>query len=111
MPTRTQSAAKRRAHAAQRGPVARNRIKLSTTVAPENFSFLESMVNEGGAGSIADAVDIAIARLRRTENRVRLEAATAKYFDGLSSTSLSEENDLARRLYKASGTVDVDLEP
>jgi hypothetical protein len=52
-------------------------MKLSTTVAAENFTFLETMVSTGRTDSIAEAVDLAIARLRRVENRDRLGAATA----------------------------------
>jgi len=89
----------------------RNRLKLSTTVAAENFSFLESMVSSGRAESIAGAVDLAIARLRRTENRARLEAATVAYFDGLAPEAQAEEQKLARLLHGSAASVDFDLEP
>jgi hypothetical protein len=90
---------------------ARNRMKLSTTVAAENFTFLESMVSTGRTESIAEAVDLAIARLRRVENRARLEAATAAYFDGLSPDAQAEEQRLAQRLHLSGGSLDFDLEP
>jgi hypothetical protein len=89
----------------------RNRIKLSTTVAAENFTFLESMVKTGRTGSIAEAVDMAIARLRRVENRARLEAATAAYFAGQSPQAQAEEQALARQLHLSAASVDFDLEP
>jgi hypothetical protein len=89
----------------------RNRMKLSTTVAAENFTFLESMVGTGRADSIAEAVDLAIERLRRVENRVRLEAATTAYFAGLSTEAEAEETALAGRLHASGGSVDFDLEP
>ncbi len=89
---------------------ARNRIKLSTTVAWENFSFLETMVSTGRTGSIAEAVDLAIVRLRRVENRARLERATAAYFDGLGPEAQTEERVLAKQLHSSAG-VDFDLEP
>lgn len=94
-------------------PVGRtpNRAKLSTTVAAENFAFLEALVNDGRTGSIAEAVDLAIARLRREENRQRLERATAEYFDGLSPEARIEEDALARQLHSSAGSVDFDLEP
>jgi hypothetical protein len=41
------------------------------------------MVGSGRSGSIAEAVDLAIYSLRRAHNRVRLEIATAEYFDKL----------------------------
>jgi hypothetical protein len=89
----------------------RNRMKLSTTVAAENFTFLESMVSMGRTGSIAEAVDLAIARLRRVENRARLEAATAAYFDGLGPEAQAEEQSLAEHLYLSTASLDFDLEP
>lgn len=86
-------------------------MKLSTTVALENFTFLESMVSTGRTGSIAEAVDLAIERLRQVENRSRLEAATAEYFDGMSPEAQTEEQALARQLYRSARSVDFDLEP
>jgi len=89
----------------------RNRMKLSTTVAAENFAFLETMVSSGRTDSVAEAVDLAIARLRRVENRARLEAATAAYFDGLSPKAEVEERRLGSLLHASAGSVDFDLEP
>ena len=86
-------------------------MKLSTTVAAENFTFLESMVGTGRADSIAEALDLAIERLRRVENRARLEAATTAYFAGLSPETEAEETALAARLHASAGSVDFDLEP
>jgi hypothetical protein len=86
-------------------------MKLSTTVAADNFSFLETMVSTGRTDSIAEAVDLAIARLRRVENRARLEAATAEYFDGLTPEAQVEEKAMARLLHLSAESVDFDLEP
>jgi hypothetical protein len=77
----------------------------------ENFNFLEALVSRGRTESIAEAVDMAIAQLRRSENRARLEAATTLYFDGLSGHAQAEENELARRLHSSSIGLDFDLEP
>jgi len=89
----------------------RNRTKLSTTVAADNFTFLETMVSSGRSDSIAEAVDLAIARLRRMENRSRLERATAEYFDGLTAKAQAEEQVLAQLLHKSAGSMDFDREP
>jgi len=86
-------------------------MKLSTTVAAENFTFLETMVSTGRTDSIAEAVDMAIARLRRVENRARLEAATAGYFAGLSPEAEAEEQTLAQLLHLSAAGVDFDREP
>jgi hypothetical protein len=96
---------------ARRTVSGRNRMKLSTTVAAENFTFLESMVSAGRTDSIAEAVDLAIERLRRVENRARLEAATTAYFAGLSPEAEAEETVLAGLLHVSAGSVDFDLEP
>lgn len=89
----------------------RNRAKLSTTVAPENFAFLQSLVSNGHAESIAGAVDIAISRVRLAENRARLERATAAYFDGLAPEALTEEDSMGRHLHLSAGGIDFDREP
>ena len=67
------------------------RRKLSTTISRENYAFLESLVNDGEAGSIAEAVDWAVAYLRRSRSRMLLEQATAAYFDSLSLAGRAEE--------------------
>ncbi|MGB6687718.1 MAG: hypothetical protein WBE76_07735 [Terracidiphilus sp.] len=85
-------------------------MKLSTTVAADNFAFLEAMVKTGRTDSIAEAVDLAIARSRRIENRARLEAATEQYFAALSGEAHKEEQDLAEQLNLGSREIDVDLE-
>ncbi|HEY1209343.1 MAG TPA: hypothetical protein VGE85_08235 [Terracidiphilus sp.] len=89
----------------------RNRTKLSTTVAADNFTFLETMVSSGRSDSIAEAVDLAIARLRQMENRSRLERATTDYFDGLPAKAQAEEQALARQLHLSARSVDFDREP
>jgi len=89
----------------------RNRTKLSTTVAVENFTFLETMVSTGRSDSIAEAVDLAIARFRQMENRSRLERATADYFNGLTSRAQADEQALARNLHLSARRVDFDHEP
>ena len=89
----------------------RSRMKLSTTVAAENFTFLESMVRFGRTNSIAEAVDLAITRLRRLENRTRLEAATTEYFAGLTPKAEAEEQKLANLLHSTASSLDFDLEP
>jgi hypothetical protein len=87
------------------------RAKLSTTVAPENYKFLETLVESGKASSLAEAVDNAVAHLRRVQNRRGLAAATTAYFDSLSPEAVAEENALAESLHHAARGIDFDLEP
>ena len=113
MPSQAKHTQQRHTRSAKAGRPGRprSRTKLSTTVAAENFAFLETMVGSGRSGSIAEAVDLAIYSLRRAHNRVRLESATAEYFDKLPNEAHKEENDLANRLYAATEGLDFDLEP
>jgi len=84
------------------------RTKLSTTVAPENYRYLEALVESGRAGNLAAAVDLAIRRARRLENRQRLAAATTAYFENLSPEAIEEERTLGRALTSAAAGIDVD---
>jgi hypothetical protein len=92
-------------------PRKHRRAKLSTTVAPENFAFLEAMVGSGRADSIADAVDLALSHFRQLENRARLDRATAAYFEALSPQAQAEERTLAQRFAGTNRDLDFDLEP
>jgi len=94
----------------RRAARAHHRAKLSTTVAAENFAFLETLVTSGRTDSIARAVDLAIARLRRAEDRRRLERATAAYFNGLDPKTQAEEERLAHQLHASARGLDFDRE-
>jgi hypothetical protein len=86
------------------------RAKLSTTVAPETYKFLEQKVRSGKAATLAEALDAAVARLRRLENRARLAQATAAYFADLDSQTLAEDNALAGDMAAAARGMDFDRE-
>ncbi len=87
------------------------RAKLSTTVAPETYRYLASLVESGRAGSLAEAVDEAVEFFRRNDNRRRLARATAEYFDGLSPEAMAEENTLGKSLGEAAKGIDFDRDP
>lgn len=82
------------------------RRKVSTTVAPESLAYLQSLIRRGKARNLAHAVDVAVARARRAENRARLESDTAAYFAGLSSRARKEEARLEAVLGQGSDEVD-----
>jgi len=86
------------------------RAKVSTTVASENYKYLEKKVAAGEARSIADAIDQSIAALRRLDNRRRLAAATSNYFNSLGSEAASEENAIGHGLASAAKEIDFDSE-
>ena len=87
-----------------------NRRKISTTVAPETDTFLKSLIRQGKASSLAEAVDRAVGVARRMEARRRLEAATAAYYASLSGDALEEEKKLELAVGGASSLVDFDAE-
>ena len=86
------------------------REKLSTTVSPETYEFLKQMVDQGKAATIAEALDIAIAAVRRLDNRRRLAAATTRYFEEMGPKAATEERSLAGDLAAASGRINFDDE-
>ncbi len=87
---------------------AKNRYKLSTTVSPETRDYLTALVKRGKAGSLAEAVDFAVRRARRAENRARLERDTAAYFAALSSKAAREEKQLGETLGEMADEVDLE---
>jgi hypothetical protein len=87
-----------------------NRAKLSTTIAPENFQYLESLVRSGKARNLAEALDITLQRSRKLDNRRRLESATAAYFDGLPREARAEEEELEAALSHSASGIDFDRE-
>lgn len=92
-------------------PARLNRQKISTTIAPETLAYLEQLVDSGRAANLAEAIDLAITRLRAVENRKRLERDTAAYFDQMSEAEFSEDQRLASALASSARGLDVDREP
>ena len=87
------------------------RAKVSTTVAHDNYEFLERQVASGQARSLGDALDQSIAALRRLHNRKRLAAATRNYFNSMTHEAAVEERSLGRDLASAAEDIDFDREP
>lgn len=92
------------------GPAKITREKLSTTVSPETYEFLQNMVNQGEAATLAEALDAVVTRVRRLENRKRLAVATSAYFEQLDPKAAREEIDLAQDLGWARSKIDFDTE-
>lgn len=87
-----------------------NRRKISTTVAQETETFLKSLIHQGKASSLAEAIDRTVAVVRRAESRNRLEAATAAYYASLSGDELAAEKKLELAVGGVSSLVDFDGE-
>ena len=88
-----------------------SRHKISTTVSPTTFAYLQRLVDGGQTHTLADAIDLAIERLLAYENRERLANDTAAYFDNLSPEALEEENRLGAALASSAKGIDFDREP
>ena len=84
------------------------RHKLSTTIAPESYEYLQRQVETGKVNTLADAIDNLVATVRRLENRIRLERETAAYFQNLSPQALAEEQKLESALSESAAAVDFD---
>jgi hypothetical protein len=84
------------------------RKKLSTTISPEGYAFLRSLIRSGRAESLAQAVDLALEEVRQIENRRKLERATAEYYANASQEAIDEENDLATAFSATAGEIDID---
>ncbi len=84
---------------------AQARQKLSTTIAPESYQYLQRQVDSGKANTVADAIDNLVATVRRLENRLRLERETAAYFQGLSPDALTSERELESVLFESAAAV------
>jgi hypothetical protein len=92
-------------------PVRITREKISTTISSATLAYLEQLVENGDARTLADAIDLAVQKLLIYENRERLANDTAAYFEGLSPEALEEENQLAEALSSSVKGIDFDREP
>ena len=86
------------------------RAKLSTTVSHETYAFLQRMVKRGQAATLGEALDKAIQKVRRVENRKHLADATVRYFEQLGPEIMVEENALAEDMMSAARTTHFDKE-
>lgn len=86
------------------------RAKLSTTVSPRTYEFLDQMVKRGQAANLAEALDKTIDKLRKIENQRRLAEATTRYFEQLDPKTAAAENALAADMMSAAARIDFDEE-
>lgn len=91
----------------RRAPEAQRRKKISTTIAPEGYAFLERLIESGKAVNLAEAIDLVLDEYRRADNRARLERATTAYYDSLTPEEVEEENQLGQAI-SASNVLDLD---
>ena len=87
------------------------RQKISTTIAPKTAAYLQQLIENSEATTLAEAVDLVIERLLVYENRERLARDTAAYFDGRSPEEAAEEERLGEALTASVKGIDFDREP
>lgn len=84
------------------------RQKISTTVSPRSFEYLDRQIREGKAHTLAEALDTAIEQLLVYENRERLARDTEAYFNNMTEEEAAEEQRLGAALAQSSIGVDFD---
>ena len=84
------------------------RRKLSMTIAPQSYAYLQRLVKRGEARNLSRAAELAIERLHRAENRARLERDTAAYFAALSGKAAAEESRLEQALGQSIDEIDLE---
>lgn len=82
------------------------RQKISTTISPQTLEFLEQLVKSGETHTMAEALDLAIARLLTYENRERLASDTDAYYANMTDAEASEERRLEAALSQTSQGID-----
>ncbi len=89
-------------------PGTAHKKKLSTTISSESYEYIERQIASGRASTVAEVVDRALERMRRTENRLKLERDTAAYFNTLSPSAAREEAELGAALGRMADEIDFD---
>jgi hypothetical protein len=84
------------------------RQKISTTVSSSTSAYLEQLIQDGHARTLADAVDLAIERLLVYENRERLANDTTAYFENMTEEEAAEEQKLEAALSQSASGINFD---
>lgn len=84
------------------------RQKISTTISSSALAYLEELIRDGEAQTLAGAIDLAVERLLVYENRERLANDTAAYFANLTDEEAAEEQRLESALSQSASGVDFD---
>ena len=84
------------------------RKKISTTISPEGYAFLRSLVRGGRARNLAEAVDLVLEEVRQSNGRESLERATAEYFKNRTVEEIAEDQALESALTGAAAEIDFD---
>jgi len=84
------------------------RQKISTTISSSTLAYLEQLIRNGQARTLAEATDLAVERLLIYENRERLANDTAAYFENMTEEEAAEEQKLEAALSQSAGGINFD---
>lgn len=84
------------------------RQKISTTISAQSLAYLDELIQKGKARTLAEAIDLAIEQLLVYENRERLAADTAAYYDNMTEVEAEEERRLESAVSQSSAGIDFD---
>jgi hypothetical protein len=84
------------------------RKKVSTTISPEGYAFLRSLIRSRKAENLAQALDYVLDEIRRADNRARLEAATTAYYDSLTPEEIDEDDQVVASFESTAGNINFD---
>ena len=82
------------------------RKKISTTISPEGYAFLRTLIRSGRAENMAEAVDLVLTEVQKEHDRERLERATAEYFKSRTPEEIADDQALEVALTGATAQVD-----
>ncbi len=86
------------------------RQKISTTISSATLAYLEELIRDGHARTLAEAIDLAVERLMVFENRERLANDTAAYFDNMTEEDAAVEQKLEAALCQSAAGINFDDE-
>lgn len=84
------------------------RQKISTTISPQTLSYLDDLIRQGQARTLAEALDLTVERLLVYENRERLATDTAAYFANMTEDEAAEEQRLETALSQTTAGIGFD---
>jgi len=84
------------------------RQKISTTISPQTLAYLDELIRAGEARTLAEALDLAVERLRAYENRERLANDTAAYYANMTEQEAAAERSLEQALAQTAAGIDFD---
>jgi len=84
------------------------RQKISTTISPQTLGYLNELIRSEKARNLAEALDLAVARLLVYENRERLAEDTTGYYANMTEAEAAAEQRLEAALSQSTAGIDFD---